>query len=124
MRIGRKHNKFNTMMHTSSERLPGLYSLLGSSGPWYQFASQLVSSMSFFPPLSAYPCSNDLNHTTCAFPTPDVQSWRAVAVAVSSSALPIPSSSGYAAIALGLTAVMSVVAKYTVVPPKYHDFIP
>ncbi|KAG2344573.1 hypothetical protein BDR05DRAFT_166734 [Suillus weaverae] len=73
---------------------------------------------------TAYPCINDLNHTTCAFPTPDVQSWRAVAVAVSSSTLPIPPSSGYAAIALGLSAVMSVVAKYTVVPPKYHDFIP
>ncbi|KAG1733721.1 hypothetical protein EDB19DRAFT_1830851 [Suillus lakei] len=66
----------------------------------------------------------DTGYTTCAFPAPDVQSWRAVAVAVSSSTLPIPPSSGYAAIALGLTAVISVVAKYTVVPPKYHDFIP
>ncbi|KAG0706280.1 OPT oligopeptide transporter protein-domain-containing protein, partial [Suillus ampliporus] len=44
---------------------------------------------------TAYPCINDLSYTTCAFPTPDVQSWRAVAVAVSSSTLPIPSSSGY-----------------------------
>jgi hypothetical protein len=66
----------------------------------------------------------DLSYTTCAFPTPDVQSWRAVAVAVSSSTLPIPPSSGYAVIVLGRTAVISVVAKYTVVPPKYHDFIP
>ncbi|KAG2344576.1 OPT superfamily oligopeptide transporter [Suillus weaverae] len=73
---------------------------------------------------TAYPCINDLSYTTCAFPTPDVQSWRAVAVAVSSSTLPIPPSSGYAAIVLGLAAVISVVAKYTVIPPKYHDFIP
>ncbi|KAG1791105.1 OPT oligopeptide transporter protein-domain-containing protein [Suillus plorans] len=73
---------------------------------------------------TAYPCINDLSYTTCAFPAPDVQSWRAVAVAVSSSTLPIPPSSGYAAIALGLVAVISVVAKYTVVPPKYHDFVP
>ncbi|KAF9239494.1 hypothetical protein BU15DRAFT_61998 [Melanogaster broomeanus] len=73
---------------------------------------------------TAYPCINDLSYATCPFPTPDVQSWRAVAVAVSSSALPIPPSSGYTAIALGLVAVFSVVAKYTVVPPKYHDFIP
>ncbi|KAF8841628.1 OPT superfamily oligopeptide transporter [Paxillus ammoniavirescens] len=73
---------------------------------------------------TAYPCINDLSYTTCPFPTPDVQSWRAVAVAVSSSTLPIPPSSGFTAIALGLTAVLSVVAKYTVVPPKYHDFIP
>ncbi|KAG2143911.1 OPT oligopeptide transporter protein-domain-containing protein [Suillus cothurnatus] len=49
-------------------------------------------------------------------------SWRAVSVAVSSSTLPIPPSSGYAAIALGLLAVISVVAKYNAVPPKYHDF--
>ncbi|KAG2151124.1 OPT oligopeptide transporter protein-domain-containing protein [Suillus bovinus] len=73
---------------------------------------------------TAYPCINDLSYATCSFPAPDVQSWRAVAVAVSSSTLPIPPSSGYTAIALGLAAVISVVAKYTVVPPKYHDFIP
>ncbi|KAG1838579.1 OPT oligopeptide transporter protein-domain-containing protein [Suillus subalutaceus] len=73
---------------------------------------------------TAYPCINDLSYLTCTFPAPDVQSWRAVAVAVSSTTLPIPPSSGYAAIALGLVAVISVVAKYTVVPPKYHDFIP
>ncbi|KAG0694195.1 OPT oligopeptide transporter protein-domain-containing protein [Suillus ampliporus] len=73
---------------------------------------------------TAYPCINDLSYTTCAFPTPDVQAWRAVAVAVSSSTLPIPPTSGYAAIALGLAAVLSVVAKYTVVPPKYHGFMP
>ncbi|KAG1800107.1 OPT oligopeptide transporter protein-domain-containing protein [Suillus subaureus] len=73
---------------------------------------------------TAYPCINNLNYTTCAFPAPDVQSWRAVAVAVSSSTLPIPPSSGYAAIALGLVAIISVVVKYTMVPPKYHDFIP
>jgi uncharacterized oligopeptide transporter (OPT) family protein len=73
---------------------------------------------------TAYPCINNLNYTTCAFPAPDVQSWRAVSVAVSSSTLPIPPSSGYAAIALGLLAVISVVAKYNVVPPKYHDFVP
>ncbi|KAG1733730.1 OPT oligopeptide transporter protein-domain-containing protein [Suillus lakei] len=73
---------------------------------------------------TAYPCINDLTQTTCAFSVPEVQAWRAVAVAVSSKTLPIPPSSGYTAIALGLTAILSVVAKYTVVPPRYHDFIP
>ncbi|KAG1732693.1 OPT oligopeptide transporter protein-domain-containing protein [Suillus paluster] len=102
------------------------------ASPWAVFVAQLCGAVvSIFMASglyvvfsTAYPCINDLSYTTCAFPTPDVQSWRAVAVAVSSSTLPIPSSSGYAAIALGLTAVLSVVAKYTVVPPKYHDFIP
>ncbi|KAG9309763.1 OPT oligopeptide transporter protein-domain-containing protein [Chiua virens] len=73
---------------------------------------------------TAYPCINDLSYTTCSFPTPDVQSWRAVAVAVSSPTLPIPPSSGYTAIGLGIAAVLSVVAKYTLVPPKYHAFVP
>ncbi|EGN94830.1 hypothetical protein SERLA73DRAFT_114279 [Serpula lacrymans var. lacrymans S7.3] len=73
---------------------------------------------------TAYPCINDLSYTTCSFPTPDVQSWRAVAVAVSSTSLPIPTSSGYTAIGLGIAAVLSVVAKYTVVPPKYHVWVP
>ncbi|KAG1866075.1 OPT oligopeptide transporter [Suillus subluteus] len=58
------------------------------------------------------------------FPTPDVQSWRAVSIAVSSPTLPIPPSSGYTAIGLGIAAVISVVAKYTVVPPKYHIWVP
>ncbi|KAF8432214.1 OPT oligopeptide transporter protein-domain-containing protein [Boletus edulis BED1] len=73
---------------------------------------------------TAYPCINDLKYATCSFPTPDVQSWRAVAVAVSSPTLPIPPSSGYTAIGLGIAAVLSVVAKYTIVPPKYHVFVP
>ncbi|KAF8552612.1 OPT superfamily oligopeptide transporter [Imleria badia] len=73
---------------------------------------------------TAYPCINDLGYVTCSFPTPDVQSWRAVAVAVSSPTLPIPPSSGYTAIGLGIAAVLSVVAKYTIVPPKYHAFVP
>ncbi|KAF9239493.1 OPT oligopeptide transporter protein-domain-containing protein [Melanogaster broomeanus] len=73
---------------------------------------------------TAYPCINDLSYTTCSFPTPDVQSWRAVAVAVSSSSLPIPPTSGYTAIGLGLAAVMTVIAKHTIVPPKYHAWVP
>jgi len=91
---------------------------------WGAVVSVFISAGLYIVFSTAYPCINDLSHTTCAFATPDVQSWRAVAVAVSSSTLPIPPSSGYAAIALGLTAVLSVVAKYTVVPPKYHDFVP
>ncbi|KAH7915483.1 OPT oligopeptide transporter protein-domain-containing protein [Hygrophoropsis aurantiaca] len=72
----------------------------------------------------AYPCINSLEFTTCSFPTPDVQSWRAVSVAVSSTTLPIPPSSGYTAIGLGIAAVLSVVVKYYVVPPKYHAWVP
>ena len=51
----------------------------------------------------AYPCINDLEQQAhCSFPAPDVGAWRAIAVAVSSPSLPIPPSSGYTAIALGI----------------------
>ncbi|KAH9942458.1 OPT oligopeptide transporter [Epithele typhae] len=65
--------------------------------------------------VKAYPCINSLTETTCAFPAPDVGAWRAVAVAVSAPALPIPRSSGIAALALGAAAVLSTAAKYTLV---------
>ncbi|KAG2131670.1 OPT oligopeptide transporter protein-domain-containing protein [Suillus clintonianus] len=107
-----------THLLRSSPRAVFVAQLLGS------VVSIVVSASLYVVFSTAYPCINDLTHTTCAFSTPEVQSWRAVAVAVSSTTLPIPPSSGYTAIALGLTAIMSVVAKYTVVPPRYHDFIP
>lgn len=49
---------------------------------------------------------------------------QAIAVAVSSSSLPIPPSSGYTAIGLGVASILSVVVKYKLVPPKYHAFVP
>ncbi|KAF8553841.1 hypothetical protein OG21DRAFT_1477176 [Imleria badia] len=73
---------------------------------------------------SAYPYINSLSYDTCSFPIPDVQVWRAIAVAVSSSTLPIPPSSGYTAIGLGVASILSVVVKYKLVPPKYHAFVP
>ncbi|KAH7928026.1 PMSR-domain-containing protein [Leucogyrophana mollusca] len=102
------------------------------ASPWAVFIAQLYGAIvSIFMSAglyvvfsTAYPCINDLSYTTCPFPAPDVQAWRAVAVAVSSNTLPIPPSSGFTAIGLGLAAIVSVVAKYTIVPPKYHDFIP
>ncbi|EPQ54853.1 OPT oligopeptide transporter [Gloeophyllum trabeum ATCC 11539] len=74
---------------------------------------------------TAYPCIIDLNaSTTCSFPAPDVASWRAVAVAVSSPTLPIPPSSGYAAIGLGAAAVLTTIVKYRWVPPDKHHWVP
>lgn len=43
---------------------------------------------------------------------------------MSSSTLPIPPTSGYTAIGLGVASVLSVVVKYKLVPPKYHAFVP
>ncbi|EIM85193.1 OPT oligopeptide transporter [Stereum hirsutum FP-91666 SS1] len=74
---------------------------------------------------TAYPCINDLEaSTTCSFPAPDVASWRAVAVAVSSPTLPIPPSSGYTAIGLGILAVLTTIFKYRFVPPAKRHLVP
>ncbi|EIN03515.1 OPT oligopeptide transporter [Punctularia strigosozonata HHB-11173 SS5] len=74
---------------------------------------------------TAYPCINDLNlAATCSFPAPDVQSWRAVMVAVTDPSLPIPPSSGFTAIGLAVAAILTVVLKYNYIPAKYHHFVP
>lgn len=63
----------------------------------FTFAFDLHNLINLSPP--AYPCINNLEASaTCSFPAPDVASWRAIAVAVSSPTLPIPPSSGYTAI--------------------------
>ncbi|KAG6895581.1 hypothetical protein C0992_000543, partial [Termitomyces sp. T32_za158] len=60
----------------------------------------------------------------CTYGAPSVAAWAAVAVAVSSPNLPIPPSSGYTAIALGIASVITVVAKHYWIPKKYYSYIP
>ena len=74
--------------------------------------------------VKAYPCINELTETTCAFPAPDVGAWRAVSVAVSSPALPIPRSSGITALCLGGLAILSTFVKYRFVHPERHGWFP
>ena len=74
--------------------------------------------------VTAYPCINTLSSTTCAFPAPDVGAWRAVSIAVSSPALPIPRSSGITALCLGALAVLSTALKYAFVRPARHGWFP
>ncbi|TFK88386.1 OPT oligopeptide transporter [Polyporus arcularius HHB13444] len=74
--------------------------------------------------VKAYPCINELTKTTCAFPAPDVGAWRAVSVAVSSPALPIPRSSGITALCLGALTIVSTFIKYRFVRPERHGWFP
>ncbi|OSD05158.1 oligopeptide transporter [Trametes coccinea BRFM310] len=60
----------------------------------------------------------------CTYSAPSVSAWSAVAVAVTAPKLPIPASSGYVAIALGIVAVISVVAKHLWIPKKYWAWVP
>ncbi|RDX51784.1 OPT oligopeptide transporter [Lentinus brumalis] len=60
----------------------------------------------------------------CTYGAPSVSAWAAVAVAVSAPKLPIPASSGYTSIALGIFAVISVVVKHLWIPKKYWMWVP
>lgn len=74
---------------------------------------------------TAYPCIIDLTLADhCSFSAPDVGAYRAIAVAITSPKLPIPPSSGYTAIGLGVFAIVLVMVKYTFVPAKYHNYVP
>ena len=59
---------------------------------------------------TAYPCINDAAADSCPFQVPSVSAWRAVAVAVTESTLPIPTSSKvFAVIFATFGALMTVV---------------
>ena len=72
----------------------------------------------------AYPCLINLDIDCTSFGMPAVASWRSVAIAVTSPKLPIHPTSGHTAIALGIVAVLTVLLKYTVIPERYHVWVP
>lgn len=61
---------------------------------------------------------------TCTYGAPSVSAWAAVAIAVASPKLPIPPSSGYTAIGLGIASVLTLVLRKFVIPQKYWGWIP
>lgn len=105
--------------------------LLGAS-PRVQLYAQCVgalvsiflSSAMYVVFSTAYPCINTLSTTRCSFPAPDVASWRAVSLAVSEPALPIPLSSGITALVLGGMVIVSTIVKYRFVPLAKHHLFP
>lgn len=103
------------------------------ASPRVQFYAQLVGALvSIFMSVgmyclfsAAYPCINDLSlQAHCSFQAPDVGAWRAIAVAVTSPTLPIPPSSGYTSIGLGIMAVVVTIVKYKYVPAEKHVWVP
>lgn len=106
--------------------------LLGAS-PRVQFYAQMVGALvSIFMSVGvyvlfseAYPCINNLaGQANCSFPAPDVGAWRAIAVAVTSPTLPIPSSSGYTSIGFAIIAVLVTFVKYRFIPTSKHGWVP
>ena len=101
--------------------------------PRNQFIAQLCGSVVaiflnvglFILFTTASPCILHPSETeNCTYGAPSVSAWAAVAVAVSSPKLPIPASSGYTSIALGIFAVITVVAKHLWLPKKYWHWVP
>lgn len=88
------------------------------------FFSIFVSTGLFVLFTKAYPCIIDKDAESCPFAAPSVAAWRAVAVAVISPKLPVSLSSGMTAIGFAIVAVATVVAKYTIIPQKYHVYVP
>ncbi|KAG5440127.1 hypothetical protein PCANB_001696 [Pneumocystis canis] len=78
----------------------------------------------------AYPCfvtqfmSNFPPSEVCVFGAPAVAAWRAIASAMTSQKLPIPSSSCYVSLGLGIFSIIMIVYKYSFCPMKYRPYIP
>ena len=64
------------------------------------------------------------DYDTCTYSAPSASAWVAVATALSSPKFPVPPSSGYCAIGLGIASVLTVVAKHFWIPRKYWPWIP
>ena len=102
------------------------------ASPRVQFYAQMVGALvSIFMSVGiyvlfaeAYPCINDISITKCSFPAPDVGAWRAIAIAVTAPSIPVPPSSGYTAIGLGIFAVLLTIVKYRFIPASKHVFVP
>lgn len=80
--------------------------------------------------MSAYPCVWNPEYQDvldCPFAAPSVEAWKAVAEAVTLPVLPIPKSSGYFAIAMGIVCALQAVAKNFLLVgerQKYRAYLP
>ncbi|KAF8962563.1 oligopeptide transporter [Flammula alnicola] len=101
--------------------------------PKNQFIAQLCGSVVavflnsglFILFTKASPCIiNPPDDGSCTYGAPSVSAWAAVAVAVTSPKLPIPASSGYTAIALGLFSMFSLFVRNHYIPKKYWIYVP
>ncbi|KAG6854506.1 hypothetical protein C0991_006108 [Blastosporella zonata] len=101
--------------------------------PRNQFIAQLCGSVVavfltvglFILFTTASPCILHLPASgECTYGAPSIAAWAAVAAAVAAPNLPIPPSSGYTAIGLGLFSVVSLVVKHYWIPKKYWIYVP
>jgi len=70
----------------------------------------------------AYPCIIDLEAETCPFSAPSVSAWRAVAVAMTDSTFPVPTSSGIFAICFSIFGAIMVVIRHYAYTGKWEKY--
>lgn len=104
--------------------------------PKLQFYAQAVGTLvaMFLAPgvfvlfMTAYPCViHPDDYETCAFSAPSVAAWKAVAQAVTDPKVPIPPSSGYFAIGMGIVCIAQVFLKRKFLVgsrEKYRNWLP
>ncbi|EAU89388.1 hypothetical protein CC1G_11084 [Coprinopsis cinerea okayama7 len=101
--------------------------------PRNQFIAQLCGSVVavfltcglFLLFTKATPCIlKEVEGELCTYGAPSVAAWAAVALAVTRPRLPVPPSSGYTAIGLGIASVLTVFARHWLIPKKYHAWVP
>jgi len=101
--------------------------------PRNQFIAQLCGSVVavflsvglFILFTKASPCIIDPpDDGACTYGAPSVSAWAAVAIAVASPKLPIPPSSGYTAIGLGIASVLTLVVRKFFIPKQYWGYVP
>ena len=88
--------------------------------PNLQFAAQAIGTVfaCFVAPgafvlfSTAYPCINDASAASCPFQAPNIQAWRAVAVAMTSPTLPIPPSSVIYSVGFSLVGATSILVRH------------
>lgn len=92
------------------------------TSPKHQWAAQgigtlfaiLLAPSTFVLFARAYPCINDVNALSCPFQVPSVSAWRAVAVAVTADALPIPRSSAIFSVVFAVVGSVMVLIRHSV----------
>ncbi|KAI9209500.1 OPT oligopeptide transporter protein-domain-containing protein [Polychytrium aggregatum] len=101
------------------------------ASPRSQFHAQILGSIVgvftslgvFLVFATAYPCIMNLDQK-CIFDLPSVSAWNAITVALTDTTkAPIPASSGWSSIGLGLFAILVTVGKHYL-PQKYRIFVP
>lgn len=94
---------------------------------WAQFCGAIASvflCFGFFVLFTAgSPCIIDLDADECQYLVPSATAWRAVAIAVTSNKLPVPTTSGILAITFSVGGALIIIFRAMFCPQKYKGYV-